>query len=181
MGYDTTRDILRGFKSHQLRILCANNAELDEAMLLLRRHGVPYGVTASRHLAGSSMLGDMFDCNCPVDLFYDHGIEFSRCRSSDDPSVLPWPRVREIFLKGASYMVSVTVGDERVRRTYAVYAHRTVASFLTELGIDCAHCKIFLDGTELFPADLVRTFADHKITHRCFLYYVQEPGEEVPT
>ena len=69
-------------------------------------------------------------------------------------------------------MIQVVVGNNMKRQTVVVESDRTLRSVLEEYGIDYSRGVTTLAGAALGPGDLDKSFSDHGIAEKCFLYSV---------
>ena len=69
-------------------------------------------------------------------------------------------------------MIKVTIGSNVKKETKIVNDDMTLRQAFEEVGINYAAGVSTLDGAALGPGDLDKSFAQHGITEKCFLYSV---------
>ena len=69
-------------------------------------------------------------------------------------------------------MIKVTIGNNTKRETKILSGDMTLRQAFEEAGINYAQGISTLDGYTLGPGDLDKTFAQHGITEKCFLYSI---------
>jgi hypothetical protein len=69
-------------------------------------------------------------------------------------------------------MIKLVVGSNVKKETKIVSSDMTLRQAFEEAGINYAAGVSTLDGAALGPGDLDKSFAQHGITEKCFLYSV---------
>lgn len=69
-------------------------------------------------------------------------------------------------------MIQVNYGNNMKKETAIVDEHTTIRQFLEDVGIDYSKGQTNLDGAQLKPGEIDKTFADFGITTKCFLFNV---------
>lgn len=69
-------------------------------------------------------------------------------------------------------MIKVTLGNNIDRSTVIIDENTTLRSALEANGVDYSRGTMHLDGATLKPGDLDKTFKQHNITEKCFLFSV---------